>query len=57
MVYVWTNIASCVPAMTCCMCALHVAVAVNPRRVRRHSLYVLLVVSDIIFRCVQCALV
>ena len=39
------------------MCALYVAVAVNPRRVRRHSLYVLLVVSDIIFRCVQCALV
>ena len=50
----WVNMASCVNATTCCMCALHVALAVNPC-VSCHSLYVLLVVSDIIFRCVQCA--
>ncbi len=51
MVYVWINITSC---DTRCMCALHVAVAVNPCRVCCHSLYVLLVVSDIIFTCVKC---
>ena len=35
------------------MGALHVAVALNTRFVCCHSLYVLLVMSDILFRCVK----
>ncbi len=48
MVYVGINIMH--NCNTCCMCALHVAVAVNPRYVHCHSLNVLLVVSNVIFR-------
>ena len=55
MVYVGINIASRVTAVACCVCALHVAIAVNTHYVRCHSLYRLRVVLDTIFRRGQCA--